>query len=1113
VGAIFGQAAHEDFEHGTWQLIFTRNVQPAKYLLGRFLGAWLFACGLMLSIAAGQLLGTGVVALVEPKELTTFNLLAYLWPYVVQVWPMLLMCGATFFTLAALTRRMAPVYVGMVVLVLGYLVLSTALDDLQNKTLAAMLDPFGMAAFELTTRYWTPVERNSQLVGLTGVLLANRLLWSVVGLGLLALTAWRFKPTVEEQKGRRSEAEAAPEVPPPLPRVVPQASTGSWARTMFSTGWLAFTDVLRSPVYWSFQVAGLSFVLILIGVSKQIFGTATLPVTYQVLELARGGFRLFALITLTFYAGEIAWKERDARLADIVAATRVPSWVTFGAKFLALLLVAASLQAVVGLSALGWQLGKGYTGIEWRLYALDLTVNGVLRDVAICALALSLQVLIDHKYLGHFAMVLYYVSAMAFSGLGVEDKLVLFGAEPTLPYSDMNGYGQKLWGEALFRGYWWAWSALLLLVAGLFAVRGREDGWRARLHEARRRFVGPVRLAAAVAVLALLGAGGVIFYETHVHNPYLTAKDEERSQARYEQTYKRFATLPQPRITALDVNVDISPEELRLDAKGVYRVKNKTGEPITEVLVNLPDRLEPKALTLRGQPEATGDLTLGVHVFTLSPPLAPGEEADLAFELRFDSPGLSHAGAPKSIVGNGTFVNNGRFPEVGYLEQAELADDGDRKKYGLPPKERMRDRDDPVGLENNYIRQDSDFIAFKATVSTTADQLPVAPGTLIKEWTEGGRAYATYELDQPILNFVAFLSARYLRTFDHWRDVKLEIDSHPTHTANLGRMMKGMKDALAYCTENFGPYQHHQARIIEFPRYSQFAQSFPNTVPYSEAVGFIAQVREDDPEDLDYPYYVTAHEIAHQWWAHQVVGGNTQGATMTSETLAQYTALMVMKHTYGESKMRRFLKYELDKYLMGRAMERKKELPLGRVENQQYIHYQKGSLAMYTLQDLIGEDRVNRALQKYVAKVKFQGPPYTNATELISFLRGETPEAQRELIDDLFERIVVWDNRAVSATMTPGENGAWAVVLKVSSKKFRADQDGKQQEVASNETLPVGAIDEHGEALLVEHATIAQGDNEVRFTVPKKPAKVGIDPLFELVDRTPDDNLVEPTGG
>jgi aminopeptidase N len=66
---------------------------------------------------------------------------------------------------------------------------------------------------------------------------------------------------------------------------------------------------------------------------------------------------------------------------------------------------------------------------------------------------------------------------------------------------------------------------------------------------------------------------------------------------------------------------------------------------------------------------------------------------------------------------------------------------------------------------------------------------------------------------------------------------------------------------------------------------------------------------------------VTAHEIAHQWWAHEVIGANQQGSTMIVESLSQYSALMVMEKEYGAQQMRRFLKYELDRYLAGRGAE------------------------------------------------------------------------------------------------------------------------------------------------------------------------------------------------
>ena len=89
---------------------------------------------------------------------------------------------------------------------------------------------------------------------------------------------------------------------------------------------------------------------------------------------------------------------------------------------------------------------------------------------------------------------------------------------------------------------------------------------------------------------------------------------------------------------------------------------------------------------------------------------------------------------------------------------------------------------------------------------------------------------------------------------------------------------------------------------------ANFAQAFPGTMPYSESIGFIAKMEK--PDDIDMVYYIVAHEMAHQWWAHQVIGANMQGATTLSEMLAQYSALMVMEKEYGRDMVRKFLEYE-----------------------------------------------------------------------------------------------------------------------------------------------------------------------------------------------------------
>src|SRR5262249_22509322 len=160
----------------------------------------------------------------------------------------------------------------------------------------------------------------------------------------------------------------------------------------------------------------------------------------------------------------------------------------------------------------------------------------------------------------------------------------------------------------------------------------------------------------------------------------------------------------------------------------------------------------------------------------------------------------------------------------------------------------------------------------------------------------------------------SFQSARYAVKREAYKGVDLEIYYHPGHPFALASMLQAAKDGLDYFGDNFSPYQFRQYRIIEFPRYKIEAQAFPNTIPFSEGIGFVLRQQEGD-DAIDFAYFVSAHELAHQWWAHQVIGGNGQGAQVMSESLAEYSALTLIERRYGREAAQKFLRRELDGYL------------------------------------------------------------------------------------------------------------------------------------------------------------------------------------------------------
>jgi aminopeptidase N len=433
---------------------------------------------------------------------------------------------------------------------------------------------------------------------------------------------------------------------------------------------------------------------------------------------------------------------------------------------------------------------------------------------------------------------------------------------------------------------------------------------------------------------------------------------------------------------------------------------------------------------------------------------------------------------------------------------------------GLPKRKRTNELDENnlTARANNYVVKDADWVEVNTTISTSADQIAVAPGSLLKAWKEGGRNLYHYRLDKNSLNFYSFISARYEVARKKWNGIDLEVYYIKEHAFNVPNMMNSLEKSLAYYTKNFGPYYHKQCRIIEFPRYASFAQAFPGTMPYSESIGFISDLSDVKADDIDQVFYVVAHEMGHQYWAHQLCGAEMQGSEMMSEGFAQYSALMVMEKEYGKDKMKKFLKYEMDSYLRGRSSEFEAERPIMRTESQQYIHYNKASVVLYYLKEMIGEDQMNGTLRSLIDTFAYAQPPYPTSLSAVRAFKAATPDSLQYLITDLLENITLFSNRLVEAKYKKVGN-EFEVTLKTKSEKFRADSLGKETTIPIQDYIDIAVFPKSesnislGKPLAIKRVKITKAENEFVFRTKELPAKAGIDPYNYLIDRMPDDNV------
>ena len=864
----------------------------------------------------------------------------------------------------------------------------------------------------------------------------------------------------------------------------------------------------------------------------KVGGVDVWPVTYLMLQAVQGSAFLFFFIVATLYAAELIWRERDNRFDGIHDALPLRDTIDWLSKLTAIVLVEVFLLAVTGLVGIVMQTVHGYYRYEIGHYLRELYLVSLPQVIGAALLALFVQTMVSNKFVGHGIVIGAWVLQPILYSFGWENTLYLPGSTPSYTYSDMNGYGH--FAPALFWAiaYWLSIFALLSVIAIAYARRGQEDSLRARTRLALQRAPRLIP-AAALLTLAAIGAGGWYFYNAHVLNEYLTAEDRRRIQAGYERDFKKYELLPQPKVTAVDAVINVYPERRSFDGSGTFTLQNKSGVPIKEVHITDQNRSVANVRFSRPFHLVSSAPRNLYSIYALESSLQPGETMTLTFNVGHTSRGFRDGNELAEFAYNGTFFDSSYFPQIGYDVSYEIDDPRRRREQKLGPLSEMAQRGDPVNSRINLFSLNSDWITYHTVVSTSGDQTAIAPGYLQKAWEKDGRKYFEYSMGGvKIANFYAYLSGRFAERKEVYSGpngpVNLEVYYHPAHTFDIDTMLASSRAGLDYFQKHFSPYQFTQYRILEFPRYRTFAQSFPNTIPFSEGIGFIQRMAK--PDDVDQTYFVTAHELGHQWWGHQLIGGRVQGSNMMSETLAQYSAYMVMEQKYGKDYMRKVLRQYLDQYLRGRSGEVRREPPLALVQREPYVWYQKGGQIMYTLADYIGEDKINTALHNFLMQYRYanannqvdaatrsqdsKDEPYPDTRLLVNALLAQTPPELQYLVEDGFNRIVLYDNKAVSATWTKTADGKYQVTLDAQARKVQADGNGAESPMPMADYIDVGVFTgdkQNPKRLQMRREKLTSERQKFTFVVDQQPTLAGIDPYNKLIDRIADDNLIEVT--
>ncbi|HYO79159.1 MAG TPA: hypothetical protein VE010_22030, partial [Thermoanaerobaculia bacterium] len=698
LAAFAGDAAARDADLRADALFYTSPVGKRAYILGRFFGAFTMSALLLLAFPTGCLLATWM-PWVDPATLGPFRASAYLTPYLLYALPNAFVATAVLFAAASLARRVMASYAAAAFLFFTAVISGKLLRPQLGVGVATLLDPLGYTTLDVLLVSLTPLQKNNFVLTLDNALLTNRLLWLGIATTVLAAAYARFRfahqavgregttlqPNIQEAMPLDIGRETKQPKQPPA-RVFDAATR---LRQLRAITMRSFRELHTSRAWWIVPLLALLFVLEAPALARNEMGVPGPLTTARMVAFLTGDMSIFLTILIALSAGELVWRERAARIHALAGVTPVPDSLSLIGKFLGLAMMLAATLTIFLLAGLAVQTLYGADRYDLALY-IQLLYGLLLPEYLLtAALAMIVHVLVNQKYVANVLVVLAPVAINIAKRLGIEDNLLLYGSLPGWKHSEIAGFGPSVEARLWFTLYFGGWALLFALVTYLFWVRGEERGLRPRIALARRRLTLAAATVAAIALAIVAGAGGFIFYNTHVLHEYLSSSDMEQQRAEYERQYGRYAPLPQPVVAATKLHVDFYPRRRAATIRGSYRLENRSSATIDAIHVVIAGGDEKATVSFDRAARLT--LTgagLGYRIYALDRALEPGASLRMHFGVAIETHPFSNYGTPP-VAGNGSFIThrprdgNHWVPLVGYQAARELNDPVVRRTYGL----------------------------------------------------------------------------------------------------------------------------------------------------------------------------------------------------------------------------------------------------------------------------------------------------------------------------------------------------------------------------------------------------------------------------------------------
>ena len=1103
-------------------IIYSTAIKKSTFFFSRFLGTLSFSL-IVFSFSMLGFIGGNLASDISAERLADFQLSHFLWTWLIIILPNIFICTSIIFAVSALSKNNISTYVCAIFIYALYMICAIFLNSPllansvppspDNLVWAALADPFGLSAFFEQTQYWTIFEKNTNSISFSGYFMWSRIIWISISSIILGLTYRFFSFRSLPQKVKKPKVSSDENYQKKTYHAV---ETISMDRNSAIQSYFSLLKINLKIVFQGLPFLGLLLVwsvIVFTEIYSRInnggnYNDSQYPTTSLMVWLIEDPLILISLILIVFYSGEIIWKERSLNFHPFIDASPVSNISLFLSKLTALLLLPCLFILTGILIAIGFQISKGYYQFEiWQYLSMFYFSGAQLFFISL--LAFFIQSLFNNKYLGMLVtgLIILFLGTNLSLMIGIFHPLLKIGDFPKVFHNDMNGYGYfiKAFHHTFF--YWTSLGIVLSLLSFKLWRRGNIHKFTFRIKQLFSNWKNWQTISLITSGLIFIFSGSAIFYNVNIIQDYQSKKERLDFSEAYERKFKKHESLP--RLFPVDIKseVHLFPNEDKYNIKVNYLLENKNNTSVNQVFIT--SKKEVKNITLENATLIEHDTFFETYLFQLDQPLLPNQQLKHSFELIHQQKGYE---TPRTLVHNGSYIiHTSLGPSLVYRSSKEIKDNFERQKRGLPKREEEMATEDHLHLEEASIGQ----VTFETIISTQADQIALAPGNLIRKWTENDRNFFHYKTNGPVTPLLGYFSAKYQTKKTKHLGISIEQYFHPGHDYNVETIEKNTKLTLDYCIKNFGDYPLDHLRIAEIPGHWNFGgQAMPGTISMVENRMYLVDNR--DPNGFDLVAKRTIHEVAHQWWGGILLPKQIEGASFFIEGLAKYTEAVVMEKHYGKGAIWQLSETSNRRYFRSRAMSADPEPPLYLAGGQDYLSYGKSLIILLAMKDLIGEEKVNIAIRNLTDKHRQEVEPTLISLELLEEFYKLSPTKYHPLIDDWFKKVITYNLKIEGTDTKKLGNDQFEITININAKRFEENNLEPTKQIDLNEPIQIGLFKKHPKnfkhddpILHLKSHQIDQENMQLKIIVDEMPKYICIDPFGARLDANRVDNIWE----